>query len=214
MKPIGVFGGTFDPVHYGHILPTVNVCDRIGIDEVRYIPNFLPPHRGRPQARAKDRWNMLVLALAQYPQFVADDREIRRSERSYTVPTLRSLRSQFPFRPLCLILGMDAFLQIQSWHSWASVLQLANIVVMQRPGFCLPHRLPDWWERAFEPEFQNLYRRIRGCIVHVEVEQFDISASNLRSQLARGLDTSQHMPKCVVNYIKNQHLYNFPRGGI
>jgi len=213
MKPIGVFGGTFDPVHFGHIQPVLDVCHHTGIDEVHYIPNLLPPHRDIPLADARHRWNMLALALAQYPQLVADDRELKRTGQSYMVPTLRSLRSEFRMRPLCLMLGMDAFLKIQSWYRWACILRLANIVVMQRPGYAFPNRLPPWWTQALEPNLENLYRRVRGRIFHVEVRPMNISASELRRSLARGMDASKYMPPGVADYLDKHNLYTFAGGG-
>ena len=126
MKPIGIYGGTFDPVHFGHIWPVLEVREKTGICEVRYIPNSVPPHRGAPKADAVHRLNMLALALKNYPELIVDDREFMQAGRSRMVPTLRSLRSEFNFRPLCLILGIDAFLQIEKWYFWNSILSLAQ----------------------------------------------------------------------------------------
>lgn len=212
MKPIGVFGGTFDPIHFGHIKPVLDVRDFTGISEVRYIPNARPGHRSQPQISAIHRWNMTVLALDCYTELIADNREIKRAGKSYMVTTLRSLRSEFALSPLCLILGIDAFLQIKRWYWWADVLKLANIVVMSRPGTKFPYLLPDWWFRALEVNPRKLYERMSGSIFHVTVDQVDISATELRNRISRGDDCSGVLPGTVYEYIKQHNLYNDLRG--
>lgn len=208
MKPVGIFGGTFDPIHFGHINPILDIREFTGISEVRYIPNSCPGHRDQPQTATIHRWNMTVLALDCYPNFIADDREIRRAGKSYMVTTLRSLRSDFAMRPLCLILGVDAFLQIHRWYWWADVLKLANIIVMSRPGTKFPYHLPDWWFRALEASPRKLFEKMSGSILHVIVDQVDISATELRNKISKGDDCSGAMPYSVYEYIKQHNLYN------
>jgi len=207
MKPIGVFGGTFDPIHFGHILPILDVCKHTGINHVRYVPNSRPGHRSQPAATAKHRWNMTQLALADYPFLHADDLEIRQSGLSYTVPTLRYFRGKFSLRPLSLILGLDAFLQIHRWYWWAEVLRLANIIVMNRPGTNWPRTMPKWFERAQVLHSGVLYQRMAGNIYIVAVSELDISASAIRKQLKSGGDVSKLMPQSVVHYISEANLY-------
>ncbi len=207
MRPIGVFGGTFDPIHYGHIAPVLDVCELTGIDEVRYVCNAIPGHRRAPRTDAQHRYNMTVLALEDYPQLVADDREIRRPGKSFMVPTLRSIRSEFGLRPLCLILGMDAFLQIKHWYWWADVLKLANIIVMNRPGAKVPNILPVWWERALQSHTRVLYERLAGNIVHLDVSLIDVSATMLRISMSRGEGNFDALPDSVAQYISQNHLY-------
>ena len=214
MKPIGVFGGTFDPIHFGHIWPVLDVCRFTGISEVRYIPNSRPGHRSQPQTDVNHRWNMTVLALDAYPELVADDREIRRADMSYMVPTLRSLRSEFGLRPLCLILGVDAFLQINRWHWWMNVLKLANIIVMDRPGTNIPHQLPNWWIDALKLSTRSLYERMSGSIIHVAVNRVGISATELRNRLRHGESIAGMMPDTVSDYISHHNLYNGTGGNI
>ncbi len=207
MKPIGVFGGTFDPIHFGHINPVLDVCRNTGLSEVRYIPNARPGHRSAPDTHTRHRWNMTVLALSEHAGLIADDRELKRPGVSYTVPTLRSLRSELGLRPLCLILGIDAFLQIHRWYWWADVLKLANIIVMNRPGFQLPRRIPRWWARALQTSSQVLFQRMSGSIVHVGVERVDISATELRNRLRHKNSISGLLPESVFDYITQHGLY-------
>ncbi|MDE0309942.1 MAG: nicotinate-nucleotide adenylyltransferase [Acidiferrobacterales bacterium] len=212
MKPIGVFGGTFDPIHFGHIRPMLEIRESTGISQVHYIPNSRPGHRDQPQTASIHRWNMMVLALDSRPDFVADDRELRRAGMSYMVTTLRSLRSEFALRPLCLILGMDAFLHIHRWYWWADVLKLANIIVMNRPGADFPNQLPGWWLQALEFNPWILHRKMSGCILHVAVERVNISATELRSRIARGDDCSESLPESVYEYINKHNLYQSTGG--
>ncbi len=207
MKPIGIYGGTFDPVHYGHIWPVLEVRDRIGITEVRYIPNFLPPHRNAPGTHAMHRLNMLRSALSSYPGMLADDREIVQASRSRTVSTLRSLRGEFPLRPLCLMIGMDAFREFEKWYFWRHILSLANVIVMARPGFAPPRQLPPWWRCAGVDDAAALFRTVAGCIYHAAVQPVRISATEVRRKLSCGLDISAEVPPAVIDYLTINNLY-------
>lgn len=207
MKPIGVFGGTFDPIHMGHIVPVLDVCEITGIEEVRYVPNARPSHRGAPQSDPEHRMKMTELALQGYPELIADDREIRRSGKSFMVPTLRSMRSEFGLRPLCLILGMDAFLQIRQWYWWSEILRLANIIVMNRPGAKVPNILPVWWDRAIHAHTRVLYERLSGNIIHLDVTLIDVSATRLRVSMARGDERPDGLSDEVADYINAHRLY-------
>ncbi len=211
MKPIGVFGGTFDPIHVGHILPILDICRLTGIDEIRYVPNARPGHRAEPRTDPQHRWNMTVLALEGHPQLIPDDREMRRPGKSFMVPTLRSLRSEFRLRPLCLILGMDAFLHIKQWYWWAEVLKLANIIVMNRPGAKVPRVLPVWWGKALHSQTRVLYERLAGNIVHLDVSLIDVSATRLRINMSLGQGCTSSLPEPVAQYIAQHQLYT-PQG--
>ena len=207
MRPIGIFGGTFDPIHFGHILPVLEVCELTRIEQVRYVPNARPGHRGAPRTAPEHRWNMTELALAEYPQLVADDREIQRPGKSFMVPTLRSMRSEFGLRPLCLILGMDAFLHITQWHWWADVLKLANIIVMNRPGANVPNVIPVWWAKALHTHPRVLFERMAGNVVQLDVSLIDISATRLRISMSKGEDSPDALPDAVSQYIAEHQLY-------
>ena len=138
MQPIGILGGTFDPLHYGHLRPALEVCEQLGLDHVRLIPSRVPVHRPQPVATLEQRVEWLQQVAEEVPQMVVDLREVERESPSWMVVTLESLKVSFPKRPLCLILGMDAFLKIESWHRWEALLQLAHLVVTHRPGSLLP----------------------------------------------------------------------------
>ncbi len=207
MNALGLFGGTFDPIHYGHIRPILDVCRQTGINEVRYIPSARPGHRRTPRAPAQHRLNMVALALADIPQFVADDCEIRRAGKSYMVPTLRQFRSQFQFRPLCLILGMDAFSQIHRWHWWAEVLRLANIIVVSRfgetsmVGSVANHGL------KLNDDPHIVQRNVCGSICRIDAAPVDVSSTRLRKKIAQGDKVDGLIPAAVASYVAKHKLY-------
>ena len=136
--PIGVLGGTFDPIHYGHLRPALELLEALALAEVRFIPCRLPAHRGAPAITPEQRLELVRLATADQPGFVADDRELRRPGRSYMVDTLASLRQDLGETPLCLILGGDAFAALHTWRRWEDLSKLAHFIVMQRPGAAQP----------------------------------------------------------------------------
>ena len=132
---IGIFGGTFDPVHFGHLRPALDVKQALGLREMRLIPCFSPPHRQQPVANPGQRLTMLRAAVGEEPELLVDNREMKREGVSYMVDTLSSLREEFGDEPLCLVLGSDAFLQLDGWHRWREIIELAHIVVTHRPGW-------------------------------------------------------------------------------
>ncbi|MDP3877813.1 MAG: nicotinate-nucleotide adenylyltransferase [Methylobacter sp.] len=138
---IGIFGGTFDPVHFGHLRSALEVKDIFGLDEVRLIPCAMPPHRESPAVTAAMRLQMLALAIKNQPGLKIDTRELERYERqqtpSYMVDTLESLRQEFPHETLLLFIGTDAFKYLTGWHQWQRLFDYAHIVVLTRPGFAI-----------------------------------------------------------------------------
>lgn len=208
---LGILGGTFDPVHFGHLRPALDVAEKLKLDEIRLIPCGQPPHRQQPVATALQRLSMLRAAVVNQPVFNVDDRELRREGPSYMVDTLLSLKDDFPDQSLCLILGWDAFIGLESWHQWQDIFGLANIVVTHRPGWSMDQinskselgktvaqRLVD----AEELENYNA-----GKIAFVPVTQLDISATRIREQLRQGQSVSCLLPEMVEQLIINQHIY-------
>ena len=145
---IGIFGGTFDPVHYGHLRSALEVKDIFGLSEVRLIPCAQPPHREQPAATALMRLHMLELAIENQPGLIIDTRELNRQGVSYMVDTLKSLRQEFPNEPLLLFIGSDAFNHLKTWHQWQHLFDTAHIVVMTRPGFEINY-LDDFFKWYF-----------------------------------------------------------------
>lgn len=211
---IGIFGGTFDPVHFGHLRPALEVKQALGLSEMRLIPAFQPPHREAPVANPGQRLTMLRAAVGNETDLLVDNREMQREGPSYMVDTLTSLREELGDEPLCLVLGSDAFLQLDGWHRWQRILELAHIVVTHRPGWQLD-------VNAVSPELQALWRERQvsdreqlaaspaGKIFSQIVTPLDISATQIRALVAAGQNPRYLVPEPVWNLIRTQGLYGF-----
>jgi nicotinate-nucleotide adenylyltransferase len=206
---IGIFGGTFDPIHYGHLRPAVEVQQGLGLAQVRFVPLAEPVHRQRPTASAELRLAMVRAAIAGVPGFIADDREIRRQGGSYTLDTLQELASEHPGTRLCLCVGGDAFAEFLTWHRPLAILELAHLIVMGRPGPAQRQRR-DLEELARSRSVRSAeeLRRIRaGCIYFQTVTQLDISATAIRALIAEHRDARFLLPNDVIEIILRHRLY-------
>lgn len=204
---IGILGGTFDPVHFGHLRPALDVAEQLNLDHVRLIPCSEPPHRTQPLATAQLRLTMLQLAIKNNSRFVVDDREIQREGPSYTVDTLKSLRDEFPETSLYLILGTDAFLGLQTWHQWEQIIELAHIVVMQRPDekLDMTEEFRQWYQQHLAKADKQT--ELAGSIWPVNVMQLAISATFIRQQLTAGSSPQFLLPESVISLIEMLGLY-------
>jgi nicotinate-nucleotide adenylyltransferase len=207
---MGILGGTFDPIHYGHLRTALELLETLELAEMRFIPCRVPAHRGLPQVTAEQRMALVRLAMEGQPGFVADDRELRREGTSYMVDTLASLREDFgPETPLCLIVGTDAFRELHTWHRWRELTDWAHIVVMQRPGILQP--LPPVLETFMNPRViydgLALRRKSAGSILFQPVTQLNISATQIRALLAHGQSPRYLLPEAVLASIHDRSLY-------
>ena len=185
-----------------------------GLQQVRFIPTGNPPHRDTPQVSANDRSAMVQLAINEQPAFVLDEREVRRLAKSYTVDTLRELRTELgDAQPLCLLMGGDAFLQLHTWHEWQQLFELAHIVVGFRPGYTLKKRIHSATE-ALRLEYQSRLCRVDylsqhafGGIAELAIPKLEISATLIRSRVSDNRTIRYLLPATVANYIYQHHLY-------
>ena len=212
---LGIFGGTFDPVHYGHLRAADEVLDALALREMRMMPARDPPHRGTPGATARQRVEMLRLALVEFPRLQLDTREIERTGKSYTVDTLVELRSEAPQRPLVLVTGVDAFAGLPSWHRWEEIPAIAHIAVVTRPGTrvqdALHGPLAQVWEQRHSKDLGLLENAVAGTIFAVSVSPQPISATALRAALGKGAEGFTEvrglLPATVLTYIDQHALY-------
>lgn len=204
---IGVLGGTFDPVHYGHLKTGRCVFEQAGLDELRLIPCYEPVHRAPTVANAQQRLTMLQLALEEFPGFVVDDRELRRGGPSYTVDTLEDLRREFPEAVLCLLIGMDALSGFTTWRRWPDILGLAHLLVMARPGYTVSGEVAGLCEKHCLQNAEELRPRKHGGILFVMTPEEDISSTTIRTRLQQGLDVRGLLPEAVERRIREQSLY-------
>jgi nicotinate-nucleotide adenylyltransferase len=209
MQPIGLFGGTFDPLHYGHLRTAFELWQALKLSEVRFMPTGSPPHREQPHASAQLRLQMVKAAIADQPAFVVDDREVRRTGVSYSVDTLTEVRGEYPQRSLCLLLGMDAFLGLPNWHRWRDLLDLAHIIVAHRPGWRAPTMGPlgEVMVDRGTGSVRDLHEQRAGRIYVHAVTQLEISSTELRQLISQGRDPRYIVPEEVRRIIRETRCY-------
>lgn len=209
MSPIGIFGGTFDPIHYGHLRSAFEILQALRFGEIRFFPSGDPPHRGNTFADAELRSRMVRVAIDQQPGFVIDDRELRRDGPSYTIDTLTTLREEIPQRPLALLLGMDAFLGLPGWHRWDEILGLSHIVVAHRPGWRAPDIGPlgELLTECGTHRVDDLHKSTHGQVHIHAVTQLEISSTEIRELVAAGRDPRFLMPDAVRDVIASSQCY-------
>jgi len=210
---LGLFGGTFDPVHYGHLRLAEEARQCLGLAAVHWIPAGQPGHRAAPEVTATHRLDMVRLAVAGNPAFRVDDAEVIAAGPSYTVPTLERLRRVHGGQqPLVLLLGADAFAGLPNWHRWRELFELTHIAVSHRPGFpvdaaTLPDALAAEFRRRQIADPTRMAAVPAGAITTFTMTQLDISATRIRHFLAQGKSPRYLLPEAVIDYIDQHHLY-------
>ncbi|MFK5892473.1 MAG: nicotinate-nucleotide adenylyltransferase [Pseudomonadota bacterium] len=210
---IGIYGGTFDPVHFGHLRPALEVCETLGLEQIRFIPSYIPPHRQTPETSIENRLLMLETAISSEKCFVMDQREIKRQGHSYMLDTLKSLKNDFLDQPLCLILGLDAFLEINTWHCWEKLLSYCHFVVTRRPETeydeisSWPPELQKLYQQHKAEHADELHKQLVGKIFFMHVTQLPISSSLIRQQLKNKLSIRYLLPDAVYDIITEKQLY-------
>jgi nicotinate-nucleotide adenylyltransferase len=207
---LGVFGGTFNPVHVAHLRVAEEVGESLGLSRVLWIPSAAPPHKHGSLATAEHRLEMVRLATASNPCFEVFDLELHRKGPSYTVDTLQTLRSRYPEVRLWFVLGTDVLEEIDTWHEPEKIFELASIAVVLRPGSKrapLDRRIPRRFADAFQVGPFGLEHRSGQEIRRIPVSALAVSASNLRRRIARGASIRYLVPDPVIDYIEKHRLY-------
>ena len=206
---IGIFGGTFDPVHYGHIKPALSIKQVLSLSSLRFIPNRIPPHRETPWLSTNQRLVLLQSALRDYSDVVVDERELGRDGPSYMVDTLASLREDLPDESLCLIIGMDAFIGITSWFEWKKLFDLCHLVVTTRPGFDESELVDQLDTDNYQfltarmvEEVTALTPNETGKILLQSVPQLDISSTEIRANWLKSDIVRQWMPAAAYQQLR------------
>ena len=214
--PIGILGGTFDPIHYGHLRLGEELAEALRLEEVRLLPSGTPPHRSAPAASSEHRLAMTRLAAEGNARFRVDEREVHRSGPGYMFDTLELLRAEVgPARALVLLLGADAFLELATWHRWHELFGLAHMAVAHRPGFPVER----WAEQMPQPLAREYSARLMqqslavhlspaGGVVIIPFTALDISATALRELLQSGKSARYLLPEAVLDYIRSNGLYS------
>jgi nicotinate-nucleotide adenylyltransferase len=206
---ICILGGTFDPVHFGHLRPALDVQQALGISCVHLLPCRVPPHREPPRGSPEQRLELLRLAVEDEPALEIDERELHREGPSYMVDSLESFRSEKGDEPLCLALGMDALLGLESWHRWQDLTRLCHLVVMQRPGSEWPQQgaIAEWVSKVRVDDATRLNEQASGLVFAVPVTQLGVSSTQIRELLAAGKSPRYLMPDVVLDRIKQENWY-------
>ena len=211
--PVGILGGTFDPIHYAHLRLAEELADALDLAQVRFVPASIPPHRASPQVSATHRADMVRLACADNARFVLDDRECRRAGPSYTVDTLLELRAELGSAcSLCLLMGLDAFLGLTTWSRWERLFELAHIVIAHRPGFALdPGAVPATLARELAARRAKATRELRqswaGLVWLQAITPLDVSATAIREAIREQRSPRYLLPDSVLDYIHRSSLY-------
>ena len=210
---MGIFGGTFDPIHYAHLRTAFELQQALRLREIRFVPAGNPPHRDQPLADPQLRLAMVKAAVAGQLGFVVDDREIAKTTPSYSVETLAELRHEYPDRSICLIVGMDAFLGLPKWYQWREIFELAHLVVAHRPGWRAPGMGPlgELLVDRGTGRINDLHDSRSGCIYIHAVTQLEISSTDVRQLIAMGRDPRFLMPDAVRKIILESNCYSKTR---
>ncbi|MDD5215644.1 MAG: nicotinate-nucleotide adenylyltransferase [Methylococcales bacterium] len=202
---IGIFGGTFDPVHYGHLRSALELKELFELDHIRLIPCAQPVHRDEPSATAAQRLEMLQIALENQPDFVVDAQELERSGGSYTFHTLKKLRFDYPNEPLLLFIGSDAFNEFTTWFRWRELFNFAHIVVITRPNSAL-NPLDEFFKSRLTDDKSQL-KQLAGRLFFQKITQLAISATAIRGMIATKQNPRFLLPDAVLDYIFKHQLY-------
>lgn len=197
-KGLGILGGTFDPIHLGHLHMAEAIYEQIALEQIVFIPAFVPPHKlGQDYAPAEHRFAMTELAVRSYEHFSVSDMELRRSGVSYTIDTLRELHKLYPEKKLYFIIGADSVAQLHTWNSIEEMLELATFVAAGRPGY----------EDVMNEVVRHLGSEAVKHILLLHTPEYDISSTEIRTRIRTGKSLSGLVPQEVENYIKEHGLY-------
>jgi len=205
---VGLLGGTFDPIHLGHLEIAKRMLKQLHFKEIQFIPSGQPPHR-QAIASAADRLAMIKLAIEDNKNFVVNDIEISEEKPSYTIDTLKKLKQQLNDKTLCFILATDAFLKFNQWKDWQSILNYCHLIIAPRPDFPMPDE--SWSTTLLEQHevssASKLHEKEFGYILVQDISKSRISATKIRESVASGHYPEDMLPKPVITYIQQHHLY-------
>ncbi|CAK7031734.1 MULTISPECIES: nicotinate-nucleotide adenylyltransferase [Providencia] len=206
-----LFGGTFDPIHFGHLRPVQALAQQVGLEKIILLPNHVPPHRPQPEATPLQRLEMVKLAVKNNPLFAIDTRELEKDSPSYTIETLSQLRQEMgPTQPLAFIIGQDSLLSINTWYEWEKILDNCHLLVCARPGYATQFTDPKmqaWLVQHQATTPSQLSQSANGYIFIGDTPLINISATEIREKLNAGDTCSELIPETVLQYIHQQHLY-------
>lgn len=208
-EAIGILGGSFDPIHNGHLLPAIEVAQALNLKQLFLMPNHIAPHKAASHCSAQQRCEMVRLAIADKNQLKLDTRELNRPNASYTIDTLKEIKLAHPDNPVCFMMGMDSLIHFSSWHQWQEILNYCHLVVCFRPG----------WHGEFNDTIQALLKKHQvtsvaqlhqhqaGKIYFQQTQQYAISSTQIRDNIKQKISIENLLPSSVIDYIKQHQLY-------
>jgi nicotinate-nucleotide adenylyltransferase len=212
--PLGIFGGTFDPIHNGHVFPILEAAEQTGINSIAMMPNFLVAHKHAAQSSSAQRLAMVKLMCAQYPIFYPEPWEIEQATVSYSVDTLHAFRQRRPDTPLCFFIGSDSLYSLPTWHRWQELLTLCHFVVCQRQCDLDQYQTSKHWPTVQQllrqhqiSQANELHTQLAGCIYLANTSEINLSSSQIREQLALGQCPNNVLPSAIYQYIEQYKLY-------
>jgi len=211
-SPVAVLGGTFDPVHHGHLRLAIDLAEKLNLDNIRLMPGYQPVHRDRPSATAEQRLEMLKLAVANNNELTVDARELSRKGPSYTLLSLQEMRAEIGDScPLFFILGEDAFSQFDQWHQWQQIIQYAHLLIAIRPGVHpeISAQL-DSFVKQHEFKGEGFPTTAAGSLIKIDNVMLEIASSDIRQRLSENRSIRYLLPANVFNYINQQNIYQKP----
>ena len=212
---VGIFGGTFDPIHYGHLRVAEEIVDAIGLDKMYFVPAGIPRLRRIPVVSPQHRAEIIRIAIKNNPAFVLDKREIYRDGVSASIDSMREFKQEFGGEvSLCFVIGVDAFVKLEEWNSWREFFDLCHFIVSTRPGYVfnsinelLPKELQKECSQRWVSSADSLRNTTSGLIFIETTTMLDISATNIRAHIASGKSVRYLVPDIVVSYISENKLY-------
>lgn len=206
MRHIGLFGGTFNPIHRGHLLAADSVRTQLQLDEIRFLPAACSPFKTRPEVNDAHRVEMLELAIEDHSGLKVDTRELQRPGPSYTIDTLVDIAREHPEDRLYLLIGMDAWHQFEDWQRWQEIVKFCHLVVLSRPGFSFSE-LPEYWQKRQVNDVGGLKTASAGKLIIVTVPACDAASNTIRERIRQGRDTEIDLPESTGQYIERHRLY-------
>jgi len=204
-----IFGGTFDPIHNGHLETAAALVDELGISTLALMPSAVPPHRSQPGASAKQRLNMVKLASKKHAAFSAEDWELKQDRPSYTANTLSEFTSRFPDDTLLFVMGMDSLMTLNRWHQWRQLIEHAHLVVMPRAGVSFnpqDDELKDFISTHLTSDKDKFNTQTHGLLYIADTPMIDVAATELRKRL-KLRESNLPLPSDVYDYIRQHQLY-------
>ena len=206
MRHIGLFGGTFNPVHTGHLLAADAVREQLGLDVIRFLPAAYSPFKVRPELSDRHRVAMLEHAVADYPEFKIDTRELHMQGPSYTINTLKSINRDSPRNRLYLLIGMDAWKGFEHWHKWQEIIEICHLAITTRPGYS-PENLSNFWQAKQVTDADEIKSSRAGKLIFVSVPRSEAASSEIRKYIKKSQSTKSFLPDSVAQYIEEHQLY-------